>query len=107
MNLFSRFSTQPERVLAERMAQDIEKELPPQLLAKRVKVLSVNRVTKLLERTFDTARQHQEQRQLGMFRRAALANHLKWQLKERGYAQDFVDIVIEGLIVTMTKPRSP
>ena len=40
--------------------------------------------------------------------RARLANHFKWCLKTEGYAEDFVDMATEALVMELAKAaRAP
>jgi hypothetical protein len=98
---FLRFSE--EKVFAEQLAAQLAKELPPSLMEKSRKALSVNKVTRLLERTYQAAVAHQAQAGMGFIRRAVLANSFKWNLRNKGYTDDFVDMATEGLIVEMSR----
>lgn len=89
--------------MAEVLINDIKKSLPPDLLEARRRIISVNKVTRLLETTYRIATEHQKQRKLGFIRKAVLANNIKWGLKESGYPSDFIDVVIEGLVIALSQ----
>lgn len=99
------FSTKKERDLAQRIADHLAKNIPPKLMDKGRKVLSANRVSRLLEQAFETARDHQVQTRMGFVKRAVLANSLRWALHEKGYPKDFINVAIEGLIVELSKSK--
>ena len=108
MNIFRWFQSTDEKRVAADMARGLVQELPPALMDERRHVLSVNRVTRVLERTLMTATQHQRDRRLGVLGRARLANHFKWCLKAEGYAEDFVDMATEALVMQLAKAaRAP
>jgi hypothetical protein len=47
---------------------------------------------------------HQENK-LGVFRKAKLGNTFRWQLKEHGYSEKFIEQVTKGLVVRLAKKR--
>ena len=108
MNIFRWLQAPDEKRVAADMARVLVQELPPALMDERRHVLSVNRVTRVLERTLMVATQHQRKCRLGLLGRARLANHFKWCLKTEGYAEDFVDMATEALVMELAKAaRSP
>jgi len=92
-----------ERELAQSITERLKMALPPAQMEAKRHILSVNKVTRHLEQIYDLAKTHQAQRGLGFFRRAYLANQLKWQLQEQGYPKDFVEMAIEGLLIELAK----
>jgi len=105
MNILKMMSADREKVFAQELVQRLAKELPPSLMDKRRTVLSVNKVTRLLERTYQAAFKYQQEHRLGFFKRASLANSFKWELREAAYPDDFVDLATEGLVVELSKAR--
>lgn len=103
MSILNIFSSASERDFAKEMIQRLVKEIPPALMESRRKVLSVNKVTRLLERTFQMATEYQLEHKSGFIKRAVLANCFKWELKEAKYPEDFVDLATEGLVVALSK----
>jgi len=49
----------------------------------------------------------QREHKLGWYKKAKLGNEFKWELKEIGYDEKFIDVATEGLIVYVTRPSSP
>lgn len=76
---------------------------PPISLKAEGKSSSVNRVTRLLERTYDAAKQYQSEEAMGMFRRAKFANAFRWQLMSAGYTEEFSKVATEGLVIALMK----
>lgn len=99
------FSTQAEKALANRLADQLAKSLPPNMIESRRKILSVNKVTRLLEQAYQVAAEHQAQAKMGWIKRAVLANTFRWELKDRGYPADFVSMAVEGLVISLTNAR--
>jgi hypothetical protein len=62
-------------------------------------------VSRLLEQAFETAKEHQAQTGMSFMKRAILANSFKWELEEKGYPKDFINVATEGLVVELSKAR--
>lgn len=92
-----------EKEFAKNLVNRLTQDLPPALMESRRTVLSVNKITRLLEKTYVAAVAFQRERRTGFIRRAVLANAVRWELKERGYPHDFVDLAVEGLVVELTR----
>jgi len=90
---------------ARSLVQQLVRELPANLIETRRKVLSVNKVTRQLERLYETAAQYQAANRIGMVRRAVLANTFRWELKNHGYPDDFIEVATEGLVVELSRKR--
>lgn len=105
MSMFNFVSRSVEKAAVHSVVDQIAKELPPAVIEAGRGKVSVNKVTRLLERAYDALRTLRDQRSLGFVGRAVVANAFKWELKERGYHSDFVDMATEGLIVALSKDR--
>lgn len=98
---FASFSS--EKVLAQELVKKLSIELPATLMENRRKVLSVNKITRLLEQTYLMAYNYQRLHKIGFIKRSVLANYFKWELKNSKYPSDFIEMATEGLIVALTK----
>lgn len=107
MGLFDFFKNDAEKALAKKLADSLAKNLPPKMMEHRRQVLSANKISRLLEEAFETAKEHQTQHRMGFIKRAVLANSLKWELGEKGYPLDFINVATEGLIVELSRKGSP
>jgi hypothetical protein len=103
MKLFSLFNYDAEKALASELAAHFLKNLPPNLMDQKREMFSANRVSRLLEQAFEKAKEHQEKAGSGLVKRAVLANNFKWELKNKGYPEDFIAVAIEGLIVELSR----
>lgn len=88
---------------AKELAQDIAKRYPPAIANNPEQMVSQKRLTTILEDTFTRAHQFNRENKLGMFKKAKLGNTFKWELKEMGYDEKFVDMATEGLVVYLTR----
>lgn len=105
MRLNLDFSHEAEKALGRELADRFGKQLPPKLITKQNRILSANKISRLLEQVFDIAKDHQVKNGLSFFGRAILANSFKWELDAKGYPKEFIDLATEGLIVELSKAR--
>jgi hypothetical protein len=105
--MFKFFSTAAEKRLAGELVERLAKDVPPAQMTADMRKLSVNRITRMLERTYQAAAAHKREHGLGVVKRAVLANTFKWGLKERGYPDEFVEMATEGLVVELSKSAAP
>ena len=104
---FGLFSTKHITQFAATLANTLAKRYPPALDVNPEKKISQARLTKVLEETLAQAVDFQRQHKLGMFGKAKLGNEFKWQLKELGYTEKFVEVATEGLMVYVTRGVPP
>lgn len=103
MGLFSMFSKSEVTGFAKELAANLAKRYPPALDVNPEKRVSENRLTKILEDTLAQAIEFQQKHKLGLFGKAKLGNEFRWQLKELGYTDRFIDVATEGLMVYVTR----
>lgn len=104
MGLFAWFSANKEvDLFAKTLAQDIAKRYPPSMDTAQEKRVSANRLTKILEDAYAKAKQFNQEKQLGTYKKAKLGNTFRWELKELGYSKEFIEVATEGLIVYLSK----
>lgn len=103
MSMFNIFSGKEIDEFAKLLAESVSKRYPPALETAEQKRISVNRVTKILEDTFQKAVEYNLRNKLGVYKKARLGNTFRWELKERGYSEKFVEIATEGLIVYISR----
>lgn len=104
---FALFSTKHITAFAKDLAGNLAKRYPPALDVNPEKKISQARLTKVLEETLGQAVAFQREHKLGMFGKAKLGNEFKWQLKELGYTDNFVEVATEGLMVYVTRGAPP
>ena len=98
---------------AKSLAADLAAHYPPSLDQSPQKRVSVNRMTRILEESFLRAETFKNENRLGWLGKARLGNNFRWELKELGYSEKFIEVATEGLIVYVTRkasadaPKSP
>ena len=101
------FSTRKVDEFARSLAQDVAKRYPPAIANNPAQMVSQKRLTGILEESFTRAAEFNRDNRLGWFKKAKLGNEFRWELKEIGYDEKFIDIATEGLIVYLTRGPSP
>lgn len=103
---FKFFSPSKVDAFAKSLAQDISKRYPPAIANNPQQMVSRKRLTDILEETFAKAVKFQQENNLGWYKKAKLGNEFRWELKEIGYDEKFVEMATEGLIVYVTRGSS-
>ena len=88
---------------AKQLALDLSAHYPPSLDQSPQKRVSVNRMTRILEDAFSRAESFKNDKQLGWLGKARLGNSFRWELKELGYSDQFIEMATEGLVVYITR----
>ena len=102
MGLLDKLVGKDVDAFAEKLAEMVAKRYPPALDQTKEKRVSANRITKVLEDVLDEAAAYTKQNRLGVYKKARLANTFKWQLKELGYSDSFVEVATEAIMVYIT-----
>jgi hypothetical protein len=105
MGLFGGPSGKEIDAFAKDLAQTIAKRYPPALDAAPEKRISANRITKVLEDALNRAADFNRANRLGVYKKARLGNTFRWELKELGYSERFIEVATEGLIVYVSKAK--
>ena len=95
-----------DRILIDSMVVDLKREVAPELTVKRPEALSVNKTTRVLERLIRQFREHDQARHLKYFARGRFFHHVRWSLKDAGFAKDFVDLAIESVLSGVVERKS-
>jgi hypothetical protein len=103
MKLFGSLFNKELETFAKTLAQDLAKRYPPALENSPEKKISPNRIAKVLEEAVGKAVQFNRDQKLGMLGKAKLGNTFRWELKELGYSDKFVEFATEALIVYITR----
>ena len=101
--VFKLFSPSKIDTFAKSLAQDIAKRYPPAIANNPQQMVSQKRLTDILEETFSKAATFQQENSLGWYKKAKLGNEFRWELKEMGYDEKFIEMATEGLIVYVTR----
>jgi len=101
--VFKLFSPSKIDAFAKSLAQDIAKRYPPAIANNPQQMVSQKRLTDILEETFAKAAAFQQENSLGWYKKAKLGNEFRWEMKEMGYDEKFIEMATEGLIVYVTR----
>ena len=99
------FRLAPVAEFAKTLAADIAKRYPPMLDQDPTKRPSVNRLTRIIEDAAQKAVEFHGVHRLSWFGKAKLGNAFRWELVERGYSGEFVDLATEAVVVSVSKGR--
>jgi hypothetical protein len=97
------FSTHKVTAFAKSLAQDVAKRYPPAIANNPTQMVSQKRLSGILEEAFTRAAEFNRENKLGWYKKAKLGNEFRWELKELGYDQKFIEVATEGLIVYVTR----
>jgi hypothetical protein len=102
--IFEWFDTKPVDALADRLVKELAEELPPSSVAVQGTKAKASR-RKVLESVFRQVRNFAAKNPLNVFKKARLANRIKWALLEGGYPNEFVDEIAFELASVMATTR--
>ncbi len=98
------FAFKPVAEHGNYLADELNRQYPVALTnAPGKPKVSVDRVTRILERIYSRAQTYRDEQQLGYFKKTRLCHAFKWRLTEIGYSKEFVDMATEGLVVYLAK----
>jgi hypothetical protein len=103
MRLLRFFNHSEIKECARDLARRLAVEIPPKMVDQHRKLLSVNKLTRVLERAYEEASDYQKKNGLGFIKRAIFANTFRWELKSSGYSEEFITMATEGLVVKLSK----
>ncbi len=92
--------------MAKSLAQDVAKRYPPAIANNPAQVVSQQRLSGILEQVFTRAANFSRENKLGWYKKAKLGNDFRWELKEMGYDEKFIDVATEGLILCVSRNPS-
>jgi hypothetical protein len=100
--IFGLFSLDRVNALAKNAAQRITTRYPPVIANNPERTVSLGRIAEILQEAFSSVPQFHQEGPLGLLGRAKLRNIFKWELREIGYEEEFVDLAAKKLIERLT-----
>jgi hypothetical protein len=97
------FSPSRVNAFAKIMGRRITTRCPPVIANNPEQIVSQKRIAEILEEIFSSAPQFRGENRLGILGRAKLGHAFKWELREIGYEEKFVDFATEKLIKQLTR----
>ncbi len=89
--------TKEVEAFATTLAEDLGRRFPP-ASEKRTDAGATNQLGVILEGLATRAVRFRDEKRLGLYKKAKLGNVFRWQLKELGYSDGFVDQATNAII---------
>ena len=89
------------------MAQDVARRYPPAIANNPTRLVSQQRLCDILEQVFPHATEFCRENTLGWYKRSRLRSAFKWELKEMGYDDKFINMAAGDLIAYVIRHLSP
>jgi hypothetical protein len=102
MGLFGSASSKQVDEFAKGLARELARACPPEKDADTGKgkpKVTAGKLTAAVDDICRQAVQYREQHKLGIYKKARLGNTFRWELKELGYEEAFVENVTQRLVV--------
>jgi hypothetical protein len=90
---------------AGKLVELVANRYPPQVDADPSKQPSEARLTRILEDMCERAIAFRDEQRLGWLGKARLGNAVRWQLTEKGYRKQFVELATEALVVKISQRK--
>lgn len=103
MGIFNFFSTKAVDSLAKELVADLVRRYPPSSKDIAGKKMSAKGISNILESLYKKAIDFKRSQGLGIYKTARLGNTFRWELKEQGYDEKFIEVATEGLVVYLTR----
>ena len=100
--MFAFFDTRKVDDFARGLASDLGRRFPPASEARTDKG-AANQLAVVTEGLYARALRFHQENRLGVYRKAKLGTTFKWQLKELGYTDKFIETVTRGLVVRLAR----
>lgn len=91
---------------AAKLVDSLATRYPPQIDADKSKRPSEERLTRILEDACKRAVDFRNEHNLGWLGKARLGNAVRWQLVDRGYTKEFVELATEAVIVKVSQAKA-
>lgn len=102
MALFGSVSGSQVDDFARSLVEELVRQFPP-TSEQWDKKNSKKMVFSALDGLFDKAGSFRKQHQLGVYKKARLANTFRWELQEKGYDTTFIEFATESLVLILTR----
>lgn len=102
--MFGLFDTRKVDDFARSLAQDFARRYPP-ANEKRTDKAATSQLSVVSEAIYTRALRFHQENRLGLFRKAKLGNTFRWQLKEMGYTDGFIETVTKGMVVRLARKK--
>lgn len=102
MGLFGSVSGKQVEEFAKSLVAEIARYYPPEPGADGQRKASNKKVASVLEEALKKATDFKKLHKLGIYKTARLGNTVRWELKERGYSEQFTEALVKDLVVRLS-----
>jgi len=102
MNIFGSVSGKQVDEFAKSLVAEIARYYPPVPGADKARKVSQKKVSSTLEDALKKAVDFKKQHKLGIYKTARLGNTVRWELKELGYSEQFIEALVQDLIFRLS-----
>jgi hypothetical protein len=102
MGLFGSVSGRQVDEFAKSLVGEIARVYPPEDKTGGARKASPKRVASALEGALKKAADFKKQHRLGIYKTARLGNTVRWELRERGYSETFVEALVKDLVIRLS-----
>lgn len=102
MGLFGSVSGRQVDDFARSLVGEIAKFYPPEEKAGAARKVSQKKIASVLEGALKKAVDFKKQHGLGIYKTARLGNTVRWELKELGYNEAFVEALVKDLVIRLS-----
>jgi hypothetical protein len=96
------FDVKAVDAFADSVMAEVKRRMPPESLPMPDEKKSVRRLSRMTDVVSDQVRAFARANRLNVYKRARLANRVKWGLRELGYPDTFADAFAYELITLVT-----
>lgn len=102
MNIFGSVSGKQVDEFARSLVAEVAKYYPPAPGASSARKVSQKKVASTLEDALKKAVDFKKQHKLGIYKTARLGNTVRWEMKDLGYSEPFIEALVQDLIVRLS-----
>ncbi len=106
MGIFGSASSKQVDEFAKMLARELAAQCPADAQGEGRPNVPPKQLVATLEQICGKALGFRQQHGLGIYKKARLGNAFRWELKELGYAKDFIDDVTQRLVVHISRRSS-
>ena len=102
MGLLNRGKNKDLDEFARSLAAELTKRFTPEMEAKSKDKKAEKKLGLALNGIYAQARTYREENRLGIYGKARIGNTFKWELRERGYSDPFIEETTKGLVLKLS-----
>lgn len=104
--LFDWLNTKAIDEFAKALARDFARRYPPSMESEHNRA-ATKKLAAAIDEIYARADKFKQRYKLGVYKKAKLGNVFKWELKELGYSEAFIDQVTDGLVLSLARKGNP